>query len=109
MKGFLQRGGLFFAVVLIISGLLVGVSAYMSHDLVQAEYEAALLKDKESGKQGWSKETIEASVRRDRDKAAIYVGFLLAIAGGLVLLMVFRQRSVSELVEDLDKEHDEKG
>ncbi|NOZ84677.1 MAG: cytochrome c biogenesis protein ResB [Deltaproteobacteria bacterium] len=103
MKGFLQRGGLFFSVVLIVSGLLVGITAYLTQDASQRRYEDSLLKDKENGNQGWSKETVEASVRRDRDQAAIYVGFFLAFMGGLAMLMVLRHRSVTEMVEDLEQ------
>jgi len=106
MRGFMQRGGLFLAVILIIAGLLVGVTSYLKQDELQNNYEKLLMDhhQQHGTAEGWSQELIEAKIVRDRDEAAMYTGFVLAVAGLLVLIFVLRHRSVHEMVADLNDE-----
>ena len=109
MRGFMQRGGLFLAAILIIVGLLVGVTSSLKQDQLQRDYERLLQEHHQlhGSAEGWGQELINAKIVRDRDEAALYTGFVIAGAGVLVLIFVLRQRSVHEMAQDLEDEHRE--
>jgi len=103
MRGFLQRRGLFGAILLIVAGLLSGVTAYLARPGLQAEFERLLHENHDDPtSEGWSPELIDVKIRKDRNEMVYYTGLLLAGVGVLIMVLVLRYRSVEEMADDLD-------